>query len=126
MAQKNSPALLIEVVGIMFSEPLIEVFQHAPWFPNEVANLIEILLEWFEADDVVNNEAIILVIEDRVLRSRQMTEVMARERQFSKYVRQGAVASSSTIFPPGDETIPWIPDDGEPEIPGGSWRIFRT
>lgn len=68
MAQKDLPTVLIEIVGIVSSGPSIVVRQHTPRPTNDVANLIEILRERLEADDVVDDEAAILVIEDRVLR----------------------------------------------------------
>lgn len=88
MAQKDLPAVLIEIVGIVSSGPSIVVRQYTPRPTNDVANLIEILLERLEADDVVLDEAAILVIEDRVLRSRQMAIVMALAGQISKHVVQ--------------------------------------
>ena len=38
MAQKNSPAVLVEVVGIVSSDPSIVVRQHTPRFTNDVAD----------------------------------------------------------------------------------------
>src|SRR5260370_38715789 len=67
-----------------------------------------------------------LVIKDRVLRSGQVAIVRALARQPGEHVGKRSVASAGQIFPPGDETIPWIPDDRKPKIPGGGRFVFRT
>lgn len=36
------------------------------------------------------------------------------------------MASGSAVFPPRDEAIPWIPDHGKSEIPGGGRCVFRA
>ena len=67
-----------------------------------------------------------LVIKDRVLRSGQVAIVRALARQPGEHVGKRSVASAGQIFPPGDEAIPWIPDDRKAKIPGGGRFVFRT
>src|SRR5260370_861603 len=52
--------------------------------------------------------------------------VRALARQPGEHVGKRSVASAGQIFPPGDETIPWIPDNRKPKIPGGGRFVFRT
>lgn len=124
MARENSTTVLVKVVGIMRSGASVVMPQYAPRLTNDLANLIEILLERLETDEIVNDEATILVVEYCVLRSRQMAVVMTLTGQIGKHIVKRPVTSGRTIFPPGDEAVPWIPDDGETKIPGRGRCIF--
>ena len=77
MVLKNLAAVFVKILSIVLSIPLIVVRQQSFQHADLVANPIEILLKRLEADEVIDDKLAILVIKDRVLRSRQMTIVMA-------------------------------------------------
>jgi hypothetical protein len=102
------------------------VRQQMPRFTDDVANMIEILLERLKAHKVVNDWATLLVKEDGVLRSCEVTVVSALARHIRKHVQKRPVAGCRKIFPAGDESIPWVSDNGKTKITGRGGRIFRA